>query len=81
VKGILAALKYEIPQGEFELPSSALIGRTASVVVRHEDYINNQNEHKVSAKIKVWEEAPDGFTAAPGNPVSPAQQVDDSIPF
>lgn len=81
VKGILSALRYEIPAGEFELPSSALIGRTATVVVRHEDYINKDNEHKVSAKIKVWEEAPDGFTAAPGAPVSAAQKPDEDIPF
>lgn len=81
VKGILAALRYEIPAGDFELPSSALIGRTASVIVRHEDYVNKDNEHKVSAKIKVWEEAPDGFTAAPGSPVSPAQATDTDIPF
>lgn len=81
VKGILAALRYEIPEGDFELPSSALIGRTASVVIRHEDYINKDNEHKVSAKIKVWEEAPEGFAPAPGAPVSAAQKTDDDIPF
>lgn len=81
VKGILAALRYEIPEGDFELPSSALIGRTASVIVRHEDYINRNNEHKTSAKIIVWEEAPDGFTAAPGAPVSAAQKTVDDIPF
>lgn len=81
VKGILAALRYEIPDGDFELPSSALIGRTASVLVRHEDYVSNAGEHKVSAKIRVWEEAPDAYVAAPGAPVSAAQKPDDDIPF
>lgn len=81
VKGILAALRYEIPAGEFELPSSALIGRTASVLVRHEDYVSNAGEHKVSAKIKVWEEAPAAFSPTPGTPVSPAQKNLDDVPF
>lgn len=81
VKGILAALRYEIPEGEFELPSSALIGRTASVLVRHEDYVSNAGEHKVSAKIKVWEEAPAAYAPAPGQPVSPAQKNLDDVPF
>lgn len=81
VKGILAALRYEIPEGDFELPSSALIGRTSSVLVRHEDYVSKAGEHKVSAKIKVWEEAPDAYAPAPGQPVSPAQKNLDDVPF
>ena len=81
VKGFLQAIDYpEVPDGEDVKPSS-LIGRTAQVVVRHRDYVDKNGDPKTSASVMVWERASGVFTPSPGNPVSPAQKTDDSIPF
>ena len=38
VKKVLSALKYEIPEGEFDLNTADLIGRRMFVSVEHEEY-------------------------------------------
>jgi len=38
VKKVLSALKYEIPEGEFDLNTADLIGRRMFVSVEHEKY-------------------------------------------
>jgi len=38
VKKMLSALKYEIPEGEFDLNTADLIGRRMFVSVEHEEY-------------------------------------------
>jgi hypothetical protein len=72
VKKVLSALKYEIPEGEFDLNTADLIGRRAFVSVEHEEY-----DGKTRARVTDFMEQ-DGWD--PADIVKP-EAKDDGIPF
>jgi hypothetical protein len=72
VKKMLSALKYEIPEGEFDLNTADLIGRRMFVVCEHEEYDGK-------TRVRVVDMMPQGDWD-PADIVKP-EAKDDGIPF
>lgn len=71
VKKMLAALQFPIPEGEFDLDPSELIGRRMFVTVDHEEYDGK-------TRVRVQDMAPDHTFDPLAMPKAPA---DDGVPF
>ena len=52
VRQFLEAVRYEIPDGEFEMPVTELVGRQCSIVVREEPY-----DGDMKSKVKAYEQS------------------------
>lgn len=50
VRQFLEAVKYEIPDGDFEMPTNQLVGRQVQIIVRDELY-----EGETRSKVKAYE--------------------------
>ena len=74
VKALFKALRYEYPEGEFELDPAELIGRRMFVGVDHEEY-----DGKV--RVRVQEMLPnEDWDPANIEPPKPFEKAEDGIP-
>ena len=75
VKKLLLALRYEVPEGEFDLNPAELIGRRMFVGVDHEEYDGK-------TRVRVVEMLPnEDWDPANIEPPKPFEKADDGIPF
>lgn len=72
VRQFLEAVKYEIPAGEFEMPTTALVGKQCKILIREEPY-----NGEMRSKVKAYEIGVSGDVPATVG----SSAKDDSLPF
>lgn len=77
VKKVLSALKYDIPEGEFDLNTAELIGRRMFVVCEHEEY-DGKTRVRVVDMIPQDDWDPSDL---PKREAEPFKTGEDGIPF